>query len=565
MQLWTGEIQAWGGPVKENRRAGPCFPELCKIRSFYLQQEFISKYNSISAMSELREASQLLTSSPLKPFWPNVAHSISSDQTEILVAEQSTTTPRSPLAPSGPWSIPPHLINIPHLQEAALAAVESGTAASENPKNYQLVLQHGLNLQELVSRLGSNPIDQVSVLHSACEVYKAANDLQNGTNAMILFNHAVALSDLARLSKPHSPGEAVEYLSTAAIKYAAAVSLDPNNPQALNNWALTLQEIAGLAPPHERDALLFPAVARFRAAIRLNQADLNLTSRFCYNLGTVLYSHACHMADQLLATGANPTALAATTTTLATTPATSGIFEQQSQHAFKEKKVRASFAHAASYIMLAYALQPGVKIYEDSVFAVQRLLPAPYIRTGLLLVAAPGTASTPEEHWIPAWFALDGYTLLSIRPPPAEAARIQGVVPNIAVEIVDVGSVNICRDPSLPRGWPIFIGMKNHKTHQSQKVPSLQYKNQQYNKVGSTMSGRNGTGSGTDDASSDDSSGGLFLIASEREEAEGWVDALRLLGMIGKSSEHGIERLQEALLARRQRSVVGAGIIAGAP
>ncbi|KAH7623818.1 hypothetical protein Ndes2526B_g01065 [Nannochloris sp. 'desiccata'] len=511
-------------------------------------------------MSELQEACQLLTSSPLKPWPANVGQIVPSDQTSIPVAEEPSTTPKSPLTAKGPWSIPPHLLTIPSLREAALAAVESGTAASENPKDFQLVLQHGLNLQELVSRLGSSPTDQLSVLHSACEVYKAANDLQNGTNAMIFFNHAVALSDLARLSKPDSPGEAVEYLSTAAIKYAAAVSLDPNNPQALNNWALTLQEISSLAPPNERNALLFPAVARFRAAIRLIQADLNLTSRLCYNLGTVLYSHACHMADQLLGIGTSPSTLANTsnTSTAATT-----VNNQDQHHASKEKKVRSSFAHAASYIMLACVLQPGVKIYEDSVLAVQRLLPLPYIRTGLLLVAAPGTASSPEENWIPAWFALDGHTLLSIRPPPAEAGRIQGLIPRIAVEVHDVGSVNICRDPSLPRGWPIFIGIKNRlQAHQSrvhqQKEQNDNSKGDSSLRSSTTVRvGRTATGGTASRILEEDDTGGIFLIASEREDAEGWVDALRLLGMIGKSSEHGIERLQEALLTRRQRGAAG--------
>jgi len=272
------------------------------------------------------------------------------------------------------------------------------------------------------------------------------------------------------------------------------------------------------------------------------------------------------MADQLLGIGTNPSFLSTTTTT-----STAVSDNEQNQHyASKEKKVRSSFAHAASYIMLAYALQPGVKIYEDSVFAVQRLLPLPYIRTGLLLVASPGTASTPEEKWIPAWFALDGTTLLSIRPPPAEAARIQGMIPNIAVDVMDVGSVDICRDPSLPRGWPIFIGIKNKtQAHQSQVH---QQKQQSYNIEGgssfnNTVSER--VGRSTASASASDSttrvlkedvdSGGLFLIASEREEAEGWVDALRLLGMIGKSSEHGIERLQEALLTRRQRAMAAGG------
>jgi hypothetical protein len=278
------------------------------------------------------------------------------------------------------------------------------------------------------------------------------------------------------------------------------------------------------------------------------------------------------MADQLLGIGTNPSSLTiAATTTTATASMTSNSGEQ-SQHASKEKKVRSSFAHAASYIMLAYALQPGVKIYEDSVFAVQRLLPLPYIRTGLLLVAAPGTASTPKENWIPAWFALDGHTLLSIRPPPAEAARIQGVIPNIAVEVVDVVSVNVCRDPSLPQGWPIFIGIKHRVGGQGHQQQKHQYSSKRGSTI-STSTGKVGRSTRSSSTTStifvddDDYSGGLYLIASEREEAEGWVDALRLLGMIGKSSGRGIEGLQEALLTRRQRPAaagVGGGSSAGA-
>ena len=226
-------------------------------------------------MAELHEACQILASTPIRT-WPE------NDRT-IGTPEELPTTPTSPIV-SGLWSVPRHLLRIPSVRNAAITAIDSGKAAVRSPTNFDLVLQHGLNLQELVSRLQSSPADQLTLLHSACEVYKAANDLQLGRTAVVLFNWAVALSDIARLTRPHSPGEAAEYLSTAAIKYAAAVSLDPENPQALNNWALTLQELAALAPQQEREALLSPAVARFRAAIRL-QPDFNLTSRFCYNLG----------------------------------------------------------------------------------------------------------------------------------------------------------------------------------------------------------------------------------------------------------------------------------------
>ena len=182
---------------------------------------------------------------------------------------------------------------------------------------------------------------------------------------------------------------------------------------------------------------------------------------------------------------------------------------------FEERRVRAAFAHAASYIMLAYALKEGVKVYEDSVFAVQRLLPLPYLKTGLLLVAAPGTAATPEENWIPAYFALDAFVMHCIRPPASEASRImKGVVPNIAIDVVDVVACHVCRDPSLPAGWAIWVSLRNHPE-------------------------------------------GMYLIAEQREDAEGWVDALMLLAAVGKV-ENGSERLQTALMTRRQRPQQGA-------
>lgn len=197
------------------------------------------------------------------------------------------------------------------------------------------------------------------------------------------------------------------------------------------------------------------------------------------------------MADQLLGSNTNPSLVA-----------TSG------GHSLEERRVRAAFAHAAAYIMLAFALQPTVKIYQDSITAVQRLLPLPYLRTGLLFVAAAGTAGTPEEHWVPAWLALDAYVLQSIRPPPAEASRFKGTVPNVAIDIVDVSTAHVCQDPTLPPGWAIWVGVRDH-------------------------------------------SEGIFLIAEEKEDAEGWVDALRLLAAVGKS-DGGAERLQNALVARRQ-------------
>ena len=58
--------------------------------------------------------------------------------------------------------------------------------------------------------------------------------------------------------------------------------------QALNNWGLVLQELAGGRAAAERGPLVAASTAKFRRAIRLRPEF----DRACYNLGTVFYSHA---------------------------------------------------------------------------------------------------------------------------------------------------------------------------------------------------------------------------------------------------------------------------------
>ena len=301
-------------------------------------------------------------------------------------------------------------------------------------------------------------------------------------------------------------------LAAAAVKYAAALSVDPGNAQALNNWGLVLQDLAAMAPPAQRRALVHAAVARFRAAIRL-QPDGKLTARFAYNLGTVLYSSACALQDALL--GASPGSAAAGG------GGSSGGGGGQPERAAEERAVRCAFADAAQYILLAAALQPAVEVFEQSLTAVQRLLPLPYLRAGALLVAAPppaaGTAAAAaaaaaaalQEDWVRAWFVLDGQVLQSVRPPAAEAARLAGPVPSVAIDVEDIVDAQTCLDPSLPPGVAIWVGLKSRPR-------------------------------------------GVFLVADDREGAEAWTDALRLLALLHKTDARA-EGLQAALTARRRR------------
>lgn len=65
--------------------------------------------------------------------------------------------------------------------------------------------------------------------------------------------------------------------------------------QALNNWALVLQELATLQSPADQADLVQHSIFRFRQAIHL-RPDFD---RACYNLGTVFYAFACSQQSSL--------------------------------------------------------------------------------------------------------------------------------------------------------------------------------------------------------------------------------------------------------------------------
>lgn len=175
-----------------------------------------------------------------------------------------------------------------------------------------------------------------------------------------------------------------------------------------------------------------------------------LPTQACYNLGTVLYGHACSLQEALLAgqEAAEAAALAALAARsragMPQTPRTPRTPRSTAAVA-RERAIAATFAHAAQYIALAAAQQPGKQVYSDSLAAVQRLLPLPFLRAGPLMAVHPDTAGTPAERWSPAWFGLDSERLAAARPPAALAGQaaaaglpLASVPPPIVVSCVPV-------------------------------------------------------------------------------------------------------------------------------
>lgn len=117
----------------------------------------------------------------------------------------------------------------------------------------------------------------------------------------------------------------------------------------------------------------------------------------------------------------------------------------------------------ARYISLAYAMQPSKQVYADSLSAVQRLLPMPWLRSGPLLAVHPQTAGTPGEQWVPCWFGLDHHGLQAVRPPTAFAGQhgLPSAPLPIGYELADVADARRVNDPSLPAGAPFWLGLRS--------------------------------------------------------------------------------------------------------
>jgi hypothetical protein len=206
-------------------------------------------------------------------------------------APPSPPAPGSPTSPAArlppPYGLAAHLTRegTPEQREGARRAAATGRAAAAAPGSAAAALAHGLALQNLAAALGPARLeDQRALLLAACEVYDGA-----GGGAAICFNHGVALQDLAHAAGA-PPAEAAASLAAAARQYAASLQAGPaaRAAQALNNWALVLQELAGSAAPAARGPLRRGAAARFRAAMRAAAAEPRLAARFAYNLGTAL-------------------------------------------------------------------------------------------------------------------------------------------------------------------------------------------------------------------------------------------------------------------------------------
>lgn len=345
-------------------------------------------------------------------------------------------------------------------------------------------------------------------------------------------------------------------LAFAAKRYASAIERNPEDHDALYNWALVLQESADNVGPDStspsKDALLEEACKKYDEATRL-----------CPTLHDAFYNWAIAISDRAKMRGRtkeaeelwkqatknyekavqlnwnSPQALNNWGLALQELSAIVPVREKQTIVRTAISKFRAAiqlqfdfhraiynlgtvlyglaedtlrtgrpvnakdvspnelYSQSAIYIAAAHALKPNYSVYRSALRLVRSMLPLPYLKVGYLTAPPAGNPTAPHSDWKRSEFVLNHEGLQQARQlSESSSARIQSpsrIKSLIKVDVPDIVSVSACADLTLPRGAGLCV---------------------------------------------DTIHGPVYLVADSWESLDAWLDAIRLVYTIyarGKS------------------------------
>ncbi|KAK4262945.1 hypothetical protein QN277_028434 [Acacia crassicarpa] len=343
-------------------------------------------------------------------------------------------------------------------------------------------------------------------------------------------------------------------LTFAARRYAGAIERNPEDYDALYNWALVLQESADNVSPDStspsKDALLEEACKKYDEATRL-----------CPTLHDAFYNWAIAISDRAKMRGRtkeaeelwkqatrnyekavqlnwnSPQALNNWGLALQELSAIVPAREKQKIVRTAISKFRAAiqlqfdfhraiynlgtvlyglaedtlrtgglvsskevspnelYSQSAIYIAAAHALKPNYSVYSSALRLVRSMLPLPHLKVGYLTAPPVGKPLAPHNDWKRSEFLLNHERLLQISRSSADRSTdmVNGDRKSVRVDVADIVSVSACADLTLPPGAGLCI---------------------------------------------DTVDGPVYLVADSWESLDGWLDAILLVYTIyvrGKS------------------------------
>ncbi|KAH9774921.1 protein HLB1 [Citrus sinensis] len=388
-------------------------------------------------------------------------------------------------------------------------------------------------MRELLTELKSEGED--SVTDASFSQGNTPHQLAEQNNAaMELINSVTGVDEEGRSRQ--------RILTFAAKRYANAIERNPEDYDALYNWALVLQESADNvsldSTSPSKDALLEEACKKYDEATRL-----------CPTLHDAFYNWAIAISDRAKMRGRtkeaeelwkqatknyekavqlnwnSPQELSAIVParekqTIVRTAISKFRAAIQLQFDFhraiynlgtvlyglaedtlrtggtvnpREVSPNELYSQSAIYIAAAHALKPSYSVYSSALRLVRSMLPLPYLKAGYLTAPPAGIPVAPHSDWKRSQFVLnhEGLQQASKNEQKQVTRSLSGRTGDfspdrraIRIEVPDIVSVSACADLTLPPGAGLCI----ETIH-----------------------------------------GPVFLVADSWEALDGWLDAIRLV------------------------------------
>ncbi|CAM6105823.1 unnamed protein product [Calypogeia fissa] len=347
-------------------------------------------------------------------------------------------------------------------------------------------------------------------------------------------------------------------LAFAAKRYATAVERNPDDHDALYNWALVLQESADNTGPEAgnsaKDSLLEEACRKYEAATKLcptlHEAFYNwaiaISDRAKIRGRTKeaeeLWKQACERYDKSVQLNWNsPQALNNWGLALQELGAIVPLKEKRAivklaitkfrlairlrfdfhravynlgtvLYGLAEDTVRAGrklstreptpselYSQSAIYIAAAHALKPDYPVYRSALRLVRPMLPLPFVKAGYLTIPPVGDSLAPHSDWQRLWFVLNHEALFEMEKFDRKSVPIS---PSRRLSAIGESSSSSFRQPIIRIEMEDIVFMTSTA---DLSLPS---------------------GGGF---RIDTTTGHHFLIADTWEAMDGWVDAIRLV------------------------------------
>ncbi|KAK1430670.1 hypothetical protein QVD17_13586 [Tagetes erecta] len=372
-------------------------------------------------------------------------------------------------------------------------------------------------MRELLNELKNGDGDQESEV-SATDAVVSRHSQENTQHTE---KNSAAMELINSITGSDEEGRSRQRILTfAAKRYASAIERNPDDYDALYNWALVLQESADnvnsdTSSP-SKDALLEEACKKYDEATRLNP-----TLHDAYYNWAIAISDRAKMrgrtkeAEELWKQATNnyekavqlnwnsPQALNNWGLALQELSAIVPAREKQIIVKSAISKFRAAiqlqfdfhraiynlgtvlyglaedtsrtggtmgghdvspdelYSQSAIYIAAAHALKPNYSVYTSALKLVRSMLPLPYLKVGYLTAPPVGNPIAPHCDWKHTQFVLNHESLQQIHNGEqrhmVSGDKTSNGRPAIKIDIPDIISVSACADLSLPPGPSICI------------------------------------------------------------------------------------------------------------